>query len=184
MFLKTSNSFPEKHPEARIATFKRKKKVTYDVKKKKKQKPPPALKIDEEPDYDSEAFDENQEWKVEKIIDVRYHRDKTRDFLIRWEGYSYRSDSWEPEANLDCSDLMKKFLKKLDNITNATVKELRPVRKPTQHFILMTQERTRRLSRRHPGRQRYVNIFFFKLFILTTDDYSAVYYDCDLQFGE
>jgi len=131
------------------------------AKKKKTIKGPRKLKIDEQPDYDSEAFDENQEWKVEKIIDVRHHRENKRDFLIRWEGFSSKSDSWEPEENLDCKDLIKKFMAKMDQILNVTEKELRPFRKPTQHFTLMTRDSDRRLSRRNDGRQR------------------AVYYDCE-----
>lgn len=112
------------------------------------------LKIDEEPDYDSEDFDENADWEVEKIIDVQYHRDNTRDFLIRWKGYSSKSDSWEPEKNLDCKDLIEKFTAKLEKIKNVTHKELRQVRAPTQRFTLMTQGNDRRLSKRHVGRQR------------------------------
>lgn len=115
-----------------------------------------ALKIDEQPDYDPEALDENQEWKVEKILDVRHHRDKKRDFLIRWEGFSSKSDSWEPEKNLDCKELIKKFTAKLDEIANLNVKELRPFHKPTQRYTVMDRAHGRRLSKRFDGRQRYV----------------------------
>ncbi len=146
-----------KRPEARISTYKRKKNVDpFPLRKRNKVKVEykRELKIDEQPDYDSEAFDENQEWKVEKIVDVRYHRDKKRDFLIHWEGFSSKSNSWEPEENLDCKELIKKFMAKLEDIANATVKEMRPVRKPTQRYTLMDVTKGRRLSKRLDGRQR------------------------------
>lgn len=118
--------------------------------------PPPLrqLKIDEQLDYDSEAFDENADWEVEKILDVQYHRENKRDFLIRWKGYSSKSDSWEPEENLDCDDLINKFMDKLDQMKNVDHKELRTVRAPTHRFTLMTQSADRRLSKRNKGRQR------------------------------
>lgn len=60
-------------------------------KRKKKKKivlpPPRQLKIDEQIDYNSD-WDENEDYEVDRIIDVRYHRGNTRDFLIRWKGYS------------------------------------------------------------------------------------------------
>lgn len=58
-------------------------------KRKKKIELPPVrqLKIDEQVDYDSE-WDETEDFEVERIIDVRFCRDNTREFLIRWKGYS------------------------------------------------------------------------------------------------
>lgn len=144
-----------KHPEAMISTYKRRKKEDYAVGKKKKYTyPPRPPKIDEQPDYDPENLDENQEWKVEKILDVHHRQDKKREFLIRWEGFSSKSDSWEPEENLDCKELIKKFESKLEAITNVTLKELRPYRKPTQRYTVMDATKGRRLSKRLDGRQR------------------------------
>lgn len=64
------------------------------------------------------------------------------------------SDSWEPEKNLDCKDLIDKFTDKLDRLKNVSQKELREVRPKTQRFTLMTQADARRLSKRNVGRQR------------------------------
>lgn len=59
-------------------------------KKKKKSATIPApkqLKIDEQIDYNSD-WDENEDYEVAKVIDVRFHRDGSREFLIRWKGYT------------------------------------------------------------------------------------------------
>lgn len=126
------------------------------MKKNKKTyvpKPPRQLKIDEQLDYDSE-WDENEDYEVEKILDVCIHRDNKREFLVRWKGYSSKSDSWEPEENLSCADLIEKFMDKVKQAQNITQKDLRPVRSQTQRFTLMTQSSARRLSKRTGGRQR------------------------------
>lgn len=91
---------------------------------------------------------------MEKVLDVYIHRNNKREFLIRWKGYSSKSDSWEPEENLDCKDLIERFMEKVDQMKNVSLKELRPVRSQTQRFTLMTQGSARRLSKRNPNKQR------------------------------
>lgn len=34
-------------------------------------------------------------------------------FLVRWKGYGKESDSWEPEAELNCDDLIEEYRKKV-----------------------------------------------------------------------
>lgn len=123
------------------------------MKKKNFVPKPRQLKIDEKFDYDSE-FDENEDFEVEKIVDVYVHRNNKREFLIRWKGYSSKSDTWEPEEHLDCKDLIEKFMGKVDQLKNVSLKELRPVRTQTQRFTLMTQGAARRLSKRNQNQQR------------------------------
>lgn len=114
---------------------------------------PRQLKIDEQLDYDSD-WDEDEDYEVDRILDVCIHRNNKREFLIRWKGYSSNSDSWEPEENLDCKDLIEKFMGKVEQMKNVSQKDLRPVRSQTQRFTLMTQAAARRLSKRNVGRQR------------------------------
>lgn len=114
---------------------------------------PRHLKIDEQLDYNSD-WDEDEDYEVERILDVYIHRNNKREFLIRWKGFSSKSDSWEPEENLDCKDLIEKFMNKVEQVKNLNQKELRPVRSQTQRFTLMTQASARRLSKRNIGRQR------------------------------
>lgn len=142
------------NPDAKRKINRKPKKVS---KKKKKIEPKPrVMKIDEQPGYDSEDNDENADWEVEKIIDVRFHRDKSREFLIRWKGYSSKSDTWEPEEHLNCDDLIKKFMEKLQKVSVGEPKELREIRPVTQRYTLMTQSSARRLSKRNNNKQRYV----------------------------
>ena len=37
-------------------------------------------------------------------------QDDSRVFLIRWKGCTSKDDTWEPEDNLDCEDLIEKFM--------------------------------------------------------------------------
>lgn len=136
------------HPEARISATKKKS-------RKKIVAPPPVrkLKKDQELDYDDE-YDEDEDYEVERILDVQIHRNNKREFLIRWKGYSSNVDSWEPEENLNCKELIDKYMEKVDRAKMLSTKELRAVRAPTQRFTLMTQENARRLSKRNFGRQR------------------------------
>lgn len=129
-------------------------KTVNNKRKKKNLTPHPRqLKIDEQLDYDSE-WDENEDYEVEKVLDVHIQRNNKREFLIRWKGYSSKSDSWEPEENLDCKDLIDRFMEKVDQLKNVSLKELRPVRAQTQRFTLMTQDSARRLSKRNRNQQR------------------------------
>lgn len=111
------------------------------------------MKKDQELDYDDE-YDEDEDYEVERILDVQIHRNNKREFLIRWKGYSSNVDSWEPEENLNCKELIDKYMEKVDRAKMLSTKELRAVRAPTQRFTLMTQENARRLSKRNFGRQR------------------------------
>lgn len=101
-----------------------------------------------------EEFDETKDYEVAKIVDVFFKKDKTREFLVRWKGYAPEHDTWEPEENLKCPDLIEKYMAKVEEAKNMTEKELRPHRRHTERFTLRTQENGRRLSRRHQGKQR------------------------------
>lgn len=58
-------------------------------------------------------------FQVKDVLKVKYNRDKTREFLIRWKGFGPQDDSWEPEANLTCSDLIEKLMSKEDKVRKA-----------------------------------------------------------------
>jgi len=73
--------------------------------------------------------DEEQDWEVEKITDVRYNDDGSKDFLIRWKGCDSSQDTWEPENNVNSPDLVKAFMNKTDDTedVNAPKKKSRKV---------------------------------------------------------
>lgn len=55
-------------------------------------------------------------FQVLKIVDVRYTKSDKREFLIRWKNYSPKQDSWEPEENLSCDELISKFLEEQEKV--------------------------------------------------------------------
>ena len=57
---------------------------------------------------ESEGEEEDAEYKVEAILEVKKVRGKPQ-YLIKWEGYEDDENSWEPEDNLDCQDLLDAF---------------------------------------------------------------------------
>jgi len=56
------------------------------------------------------VINNEKEYKVEQILDKRTHYGKIQ-YLIKWKGYPLSEASWEPEENLNCPKLLKKFNK-------------------------------------------------------------------------
>lgn len=118
------------------------------------------LAIDEAIDSEEPECD-GKDWEVQKIVDVHYNRNGSREFLVRWAGYKQTDDTWEPEEHLECPDLIAKYMSKVEESKNATPKELRTLPKHTDRFTLMDAAKGRRLSRRHDGHQRCVLLISF-----------------------
>ncbi|CAL4059816.1 unnamed protein product [Meganyctiphanes norvegica] len=60
-----------------------------------------------------ENLPEEQDYEVESIQNMRVTDGRT-EYKVRWVGFSPKYDSWLTEEELNCPDLLKKFLKTLE----------------------------------------------------------------------
>jgi len=49
-----------------------------------------------------------EEFTVERILDKRVRNSKV-EYLIKWEGYPDTENTWEPQENLDCPDIISAY---------------------------------------------------------------------------
>ncbi|KAK4516442.1 uncharacterized protein ATC70_011414 [Mucor velutinosus] len=68
-----------------------------------------------------EVSDDEEEcfYEVEAIVGMHITEDGERMYEIKWKGYSSSENTFEPERNLNCPELLKAFLEKV----NASNKE-------------------------------------------------------------
>uniref|UniRef100_A0A336LVR4 CSON002945 protein n=1 Tax=Culicoides sonorensis TaxID=179676 RepID=A0A336LVR4_CULSO len=98
--------------------------------------------------------DDEKEYEVARILDVRVKKNGNREFLVHWKGWSSRFDNWEPEDNLNCDELIADFDKKLEKAKSATQKELRVAPKTTKRYVVNSKPKGARSSKRGSGKNR------------------------------
>ena len=59
--------------------------------------------------------DPSQDYIVEKILNKRAAKNDKVEYFLKWKGFSDAWNTWEPEENLDCEELIKDFnMKKVE----------------------------------------------------------------------
>lgn len=82
---------------------------------------------------DSEdSTEEEEQWEVEEIVDYQYCRQSEAGlYLVKWIGWESEHNTWEPEAHLECTDLLTNFYKtRLKERESATPAEKRALELP------------------------------------------------------
>jgi len=93
--------------------------------------------------------EEEGHYEVARILEVKFVKGSgAREFLIRWKGHGPEDDSWEPEENVDCPDMIDRFMVKFEKRLEVSEKSLRENRK---HVERLNYAASRRLKKNKRG---------------------------------
>ena len=75
------------------------------------------------------ADDVDDEFEVEKVLNMKYEPDGSKLYLVKWVGYDQRHNSWEPEGAMNCPKLVKEFEKGNRKSKRSYAKSAREIRR-------------------------------------------------------
>ena len=106
----TSNTWePEEHLEGTEALEEYKESKDLGNGSNSGKKPGNGSDTEEETE-EKEEKEPEPDWEVETIEDYQYCREQQAGlYLVKWVGWGPESNTWEPETNLQCSDLLVQF---------------------------------------------------------------------------
>ena len=70
---------------------------------KSKEKEPAPVAVSET------ATVAEEEYTVEKVVDKRVGKNNRVEYLLKWVGFEEKDNTWEPEENLECPELIADF---------------------------------------------------------------------------
>jgi len=100
--------------------------------------------------------EEEGHYEVSRILEVKFIKASgTREFLIRWKGHGPEDDSWEPEENLDCPDVIDRFMVKVEKRHDVSEKSLRENPKVVERLNYAASRRLKKNKRGQGFRVTY-----------------------------
>ena len=71
----------------------------------------PESKTTSDADIPGKVPGDSDIYRVDRLLNMRHMADRSREFLVKWEGWSAEHDSWEPEAHILDEEMLCKFLR-------------------------------------------------------------------------
>jgi len=103
-----------------------------DIDEEKDEKSSVSVSVSEEDSTETSETEDEEQWEVEEIVDYQYCRQSEAGlYLVKWIGWASEHNTWEPEAHLECTDLLVNFYKtRLKEREGATPAEKRALELP------------------------------------------------------